>query len=136
MTTDPKTALDGFLQPIGGYKGYGLALIVDLLSGLLSDAAYLTNVRPWADPAAPQGLGHFFFVIDAGRLGTADWLAGRMHDFAAILHSTPAADAATPVRLPGEIELDSMERQRRDGIAIDAGLIETLRRFAAHDRSG
>ncbi len=41
-TTDPKAALDGFLLPIGGHKGYGLTLLVDLFAGLLSNAAYLT----------------------------------------------------------------------------------------------
>ncbi len=44
-TTDPKAALDGFLPPIGGHKGYGLALVVDLFAGLLSGAAYLTHVK-------------------------------------------------------------------------------------------
>jgi LDH2 family malate/lactate/ureidoglycolate dehydrogenase len=48
-TADPKAALDGFLQPIGGYKGYGLALVVDLFAGLLSGAAYLTHVKSWSD---------------------------------------------------------------------------------------
>ncbi len=57
-TTDPKSALDGFLQPIGGYKGYGLALVVDLFAGLLSGAAYLTHVKSWSDePEAAQDLG-------------------------------------------------------------------------------
>ncbi|MCH3797055.1 Ldh family oxidoreductase, partial [Campylobacter jejuni] len=46
-TTDPRQALDGFLLPIGGHKGYGLALMVDLFAGLLSNAAYLTHVKSW-----------------------------------------------------------------------------------------
>jgi LDH2 family malate/lactate/ureidoglycolate dehydrogenase len=75
-TTDPKAALDGFLQPIGGYKGYGLALIVDLFAGLLSGAAYLTHVQSWSDaPEKPQELGHFFIVIDTRALGPASWLS-------------------------------------------------------------
>src|SRR4051812_48216577 len=48
-TSDPKEALDGFLLAIGGHKGYGLALVVDLLSGLLSGASYLTHVKSWID---------------------------------------------------------------------------------------
>lgn len=130
-TTDPKAALDGFLLPIGGYKGYGLALVVDLFAGLLSGASYLTHVQTWIDaPATPQDLGHFFFVIDARRLGDPAWLAGRMQDFAAILHSTPAADASKPVLLPGEIEMDKLERHRRDGIAMDEELLEKLAGYA------
>jgi LDH2 family malate/lactate/ureidoglycolate dehydrogenase len=131
-TTDPKAALDGFLLPIGGYKGYGLALIVDLFAGLLSGAAYLTHVTSWIDePAAPQDLGHFFILIDTRQLGSPAWLAERMKDFAQILHSTPPADAAKPVRLPGEMEMDRLERHRRDGVAIDPALVAKLEAFAA-----
>ena len=130
-TTDPKAALDGFLLPIGGYKGYGLALIVDLFAGLLSGAAYLTHVKSWQDePDAPQGLGHFFLLVDTRRLGPGEWLAERMADFAAILHATPAADPAKPVLLPGEIELGRLERQRREGLSIDAALLEKLEALA------
>ncbi|MEK6366229.1 MAG: Ldh family oxidoreductase [Burkholderia gladioli] len=118
-TTDPKAALDGFLLPIGGHKGYGLALVVDLLAGLLSGAAYLTHVKSWEDePDQPQDLGHFFILIDTRRLGSGAWLAQRMGDYAAILHGSAAADPAAPVVVPGEIELARLERQMRDGIDI------------------
>jgi ureidoglycolate dehydrogenase (NAD+) len=131
-TTDPKAALEGFLLPIGGYKGYGLALIVDLLAGVLSGAAYLTHVRSWIDvPEEPQNLGHFFFLIDTARLGDAAWLAECIADFTHLLRATPLADPSQPIRLPGEIEQDKLERHRRDGIPIDVHLRDTLIRFAA-----
>jgi ureidoglycolate dehydrogenase (NAD+) len=131
-TTSPKEALDGFLLPIGGHKGYGLALLVDLFAGLLSDAAYLTHVKSWVDaPDEPQNLGHFFILLDTRKLGSTQWLAQRMNDFAAILHDSPAADPARPVIVPGEIELEKMERQRRDGIAVDAATLALLREHAA-----
>lgn len=130
-TTDPKAALDGFLLPMGGYKGYGLALIVDLFAGLLSGAAYLTHVKSWMDePEAPGNLGHFFILIDTRNLGPSTWLAERMTDFVQILHSTPPADAAEPVRVPGQREMDRLERYRRDGIPVDPALIAKLEAFA------
>src|SRR3546814_7478856 len=104
-TTDAAAAADGLLLPIGGHKGYGLALLVDLFAGLLSNAAYLTHLKSWVDaPDEPQDLGHFFILIDTARLGSAAWLAGRMADFAAILHASPPAEAGRPVIVPGEIE--------------------------------
>jgi LDH2 family malate/lactate/ureidoglycolate dehydrogenase len=131
-TTDPKAALDGFLLPIGGHKGYGLALMVDLFAGLLSDAAYLTHVKSWSDaPEQPQNLGHFFILIDTRRLGSADWLAQRMRDFAAILHGSAPADAAQPVIVPGEIELGKLRRQRSDGIVLDATTYGLLQQHAS-----
>jgi LDH2 family malate/lactate/ureidoglycolate dehydrogenase len=131
-TTDPKAALDGFLLPIGGHKGYGLALLVDLFSGLLSNAAYLTHVKSWVDaPDEPQNLGHFFILIDTRRLGSTQWLADRMMDFAAILHASAPADPTRPVIVPGEIELGKMTRQRQAGIALDPAVVALLRSHAA-----
>lgn len=130
-TTDPAAALDGFLLPIGGHKGYGLALMVDLFAGLLSDAAYLTHVKSWSDaPEQPQNLGHFFILIDTRRLGSTDWLAARMRDFAAILHGSPPADPAHKVIVPGEIELGKLRRQRREGIVLDPATLELLHKHA------
>ena len=131
-TTDPKAALDGFLLPFGGYKGYGLALIVDLLAGVLSGASYLTHVNSWLDdPDKPGNLGHFFVLIDTRVLGPTQWLAQRMADFDAIVHGTPRADPAVPVLLPGEIELDRLERHRREGVAMDPALVARLEALAA-----
>ena len=130
-TSDPKAALDGFLSPIGGYKGYGLALIVDLFAGLLSDAAYLTHVTTWIDtPDKPQDLGHFFILINTQALGSSEWLAARMKDFAAILHSTPAADPSNPVLVPGELEMGRFAKNRRDGVKIDDALLAKLEALA------
>ena len=57
-TTNPNAALDGFLQPIGGHKGSGLSIMIDLFTGLLSGAAYLTHVQSWNKtpdrPAEPR----------------------------------------------------------------------------------
>lgn len=131
-TTDPAEALNGFLLPIGGHKGYGLALVVDLLAGLLSGAAYLTHVKSWVDaPEEPQNLGHYFLLIDTKRLGTPAWLAGRMADFANILHATPPADPDAPVLVPGEIENRNLARSRRDGIRLDPSLLAKLQVLAA-----
>ncbi len=131
VTTDPKAALDGFLLPIGGHKGYGLALLVDLFAGLLSDAAYLTHVKSWVDaPDEPQNLGHFFVLIDTRRLGSTAWLAARMADFAAILHGSAPAQEERPVIVPGEIELRNMARQRAAGIELDNATLALLRQRA------
>ena len=130
-TTDPRAALDGFLQPIGGHKGYGLALLVDLFAGVLSNAAYLTHVKSWVDaPDEPQNLGHFFILIDTRRLGSGAWLAGRMRDFAEILHGSPAAEEGKPVIVPGEIELRRMREQRAHGMDIEADVLALLRQRA------
>ncbi len=132
-TSDPAQALDGFLLPIGGHKGYGLALLVDMMAGLLSDAAYLTHVKSWVDaPDEPQNLGHFFILINTRLLGSTTWLTNRMNDFAAILHDSPAATPGKPVLVPGEIELAKMKDQREHGIPMPADVMALLRQHAAN----
>lgn len=131
-TTDPKAALDGFLLPVGGHKGYGIALMVDLFAGLLSNAAYLTHVKSWVDaPDEPQNLGHFFILINTGVLGSTAWLTERMNDFASILHASAAVDEAKPVIVPGEIELQKLARHRAEGFVPDAAVLAQLRECAA-----
>jgi len=135
-TTDPKAALEGFLQPIGGHKGYGLALLVDMFAGLLSNAAYLTHVKSWVDaPEEPQNLGHFFILINTQVLGSSQWLTDRMTDFASILHDSPPAVAGQSVIMPGEIELNKMAQQQRQGITLDPAVVRLLQQHAT-SRSG
>jgi LDH2 family malate/lactate/ureidoglycolate dehydrogenase len=130
-TTDPKVALDGFLLPIGGHKGYGLALMVDLFAGLLSNAGYLTHIQSWQDaPDEPQNLGHFFILIDTSRLGSSAWLSERMVDFANILMDRPPADPSKPVIVPGMIELAKLEKQRKNGVEISSETLALLRQYA------
>jgi LDH2 family malate/lactate/ureidoglycolate dehydrogenase len=130
-TTSPKEALDGFLLPIGGHKGYGIALWVDMLAGMLSGAAYLTHVKSWLDePDLPQNLGHFFILINTQMLGNTDWLAQKMNDFASILHDSAPADPARPVIVPGEIELQKMNHYLEHGIPISEDLRALLENFS------
>lgn len=135
-TTDPAAALAGFLLPFGGHKGYGLALLVDLLSGVLSGASYLTRVKAWdKQPEAHQDLGHFFILIDTKRLAAPEELGRRVADFKDIIRSTPAAAPEHPVRLPGDTEFDLMRRQRRDGIAVAAEDLAALEALAGSSPS-
>lgn len=130
-TTDPKAALSGFLLPVGGHKGYGLAVMVDLFAGLLSGASYLTRVQAWdKNPGAAQDLGHVFILIDTAKLGPADWLRDRMADFIGILHETPAADPASPVMLPGEREMKAYARGKAEGVRVATADLQTLKELA------
>jgi LDH2 family malate/lactate/ureidoglycolate dehydrogenase len=130
-TTDPKAALDGFLLPVGGHKGYGLALMVDLFAGLLSNAAYLTHIKSWQDaPDQPQNLGHFFILLDTKKLGSTEWLASRMQDFSQILTQSPPANPDQPVIVPGMIELAKMSEQRRLGVHLSSDTLTLLKKYA------
>ena len=104
--------------------------LVDLFAGLLSNAAYLTHIKSWQDaPDEPQNLGHFFILIDTKVLGSPEWLAQRMNDFASILMDSPPIDPSKPVIVPGSIELDRMAQQRQSGIEISLETIKQLQKY-------
>lgn len=132
-TDDPAAALAGYLQPIAGHKGYGLSVMVDLFAGVLSGASYLDRISSWSThPKDPQELGHFFIVINTAVLGSQDELNRRTADFRDRLLSTPAADPAAPVRLPGQSEMANLRRQQSGGIDIHITDVEKLRELSSH----
>jgi LDH2 family malate/lactate/ureidoglycolate dehydrogenase len=131
-TTDPTAALAGFLLPFGGHKGSGLSQAVDLLSGVLSGARFLTNISPWTEfPDRPCGTGHFFVLIDPQRLLGAEAYAKAMAEFSGIVRSTPPADAAQPVQIPGEREQQRRDKALREGIAIPVDLMAKIEALAS-----
>lgn len=131
-TTDPAAALAGFLLPFGGHKGSGLSLAVDMLSGVLSGARFLTEISPWTDyPERPCGTGHFFLLIDPRRLLGAAAYDAAIARFRDIVQTTPAADPAQPVQLPGQREQERRAAALAGGVAIPADLLAKVERLAA-----
>ncbi|GAB4363437.1 MAG: Ldh family oxidoreductase [Kiloniellaceae bacterium] len=131
-TTDPAAALAGFLLPFGGHKGSGLSLAVDMLSGVLSGARFLTEISPWTDyPERPCGTGHFFLLIDPARLLGAEAYGAAIAQFRDIVQTTPAADPAQPVQLPGQREQERRAAALAKGVAIPADLLAKVERLAA-----
>lgn len=135
-TDDPNEALAGFLLPIAGHKGYGLSVMVDLFAGVLSGASYLDRINSWSShPEVPQDLGHFFIVIDTAAFCSQDELSRRIADFRSRLLATPAADPSSPVRLPGQREMQNRHRQEREGVDIELADVEKLRQLSMRQSS-
>lgn len=116
-TTDAAAALAGFLLPIGGHKGSGLALAVDLLSGVLTGGSYLNDIASGMEaPDQRSNLGHFFIAIDPVRLLGQDGVESAMRRFREIVTTTPPARGIDRVTLPGE----RMQARRRK--ALEKGI--------------
>ncbi|MCT7376691.1 Ldh family oxidoreductase [Chelativorans salis] len=130
-TRDASAAMRGMLMGIGRHKGYGLALAVDMLAGVLSGAAFLTEVADLSrEPGASQNLGHAFLLIDVSRLLNAAELAERMDRARDMLTSVMPVDPDSPVRLPGDRALARMRRARTEGIAVPDRVLDDLRALA------
>jgi L-2-hydroxycarboxylate dehydrogenase (NAD+) len=128
----------GALSPLGGdtdgggYKGYGLGLAVDILSGMLSGAASGMDVmRSQFTQTSPVNVGHFFAAlrIDAFR-DPAEFGAAMDRTIRAI-HASPKAAGANRVYIAGEKEFEMAEERERQGIPLLPSVVEMLERLAA-----
>lgn len=132
-TDDPKAALEGFLLPIGGYKGLGLAYAVDILSGVITGGLFADEMRSmYHDPDVPSQTGHFFMAIDLSAWITPEEMRRRMLHYHEFIQGVPMADGAPPLIFPGELE-QRRERERRiSGIPVPLSTLETLQNLKAH----
>jgi LDH2 family malate/lactate/ureidoglycolate dehydrogenase len=122
----PEAALQGALQPLGGreetggYKGYGLALIVELLTGVLGDAAYGPHILGLFSTEGCSNLGQFFMAIDPAAVEDSEGFEARVETLVDDLTRAPQIpNAPGPVLYPGQPEAERAEYQARNGIAID-----------------
>lgn len=130
-TTDPKAALKGVLQAIGGRKGAALAVTLDLLAAGLAGAAMLSDVGDnHADPSRRPDVGQLYIVIDAGRLMPPEALAGRLDHAAGIVAGVPPVPGGGAPRLPGARAVAALRRARAMGLDLSAGLLNELEELA------
>jgi LDH2 family malate/lactate/ureidoglycolate dehydrogenase len=130
-TTDPQAAIDGIILPMAGHKGYAIAAMVDILSGVLSGSAFLSGVNGPYKPDLKSGAGHFFIAIDIAKLQPLAEFDARMERFIGELKSTPRAKGVEEIFYPGEMEARSDTRLRKDGIDLPEDTIADLRRIAS-----
>jgi len=139
--TTPDAALAGALMPLGGleetggYKGYGLALGVDLLTGVLAGATFGPNIIGLFSTEAASDLGQAFWVVDPAAIDDPGAFETRLEGYLDQLASAETvADAPGRVLVPGEPEAEAERRADEHGVVIDArhlaALTELGRRFA------
>lgn len=145
-TTDPDAALASRrLTPLGGtrelgsHKGYGLAVLVDILSGVLAGATYgdLFNRQARASGHPPRNMevGHFLGAIRIDRFRPLREFQAAMDDMLAALKACPPAEGQTRVLVAGGPELEAEADRRQHGIPLDPKVRETLRKMAAEYRA-
>jgi LDH2 family malate/lactate/ureidoglycolate dehydrogenase len=131
-TDNPKDFFpDGTLLPLG-HKGYGLAVMIEVLSGILTQAAILSEITLWFDKTStPVELGHFFMAIDIGALLSIDAFKKRIDEMIDELKSAPPMEGSSGVLVPGEIEYNTEREYRKTGIPVPGNVLKALNDFAA-----
>ena len=126
-TTDPTAALAGVVQPIGGYKGSGLSLFMDIFGGVISGAGFAGGVGDQARMFdRPQDVGHFFLAMKPNLFVSEDDYRARIDTLIERVHAAPRAEGFEEILLPGEPE-DRIEKERgRTGIPYAATEVAAL----------
>jgi LDH2 family malate/lactate/ureidoglycolate dehydrogenase len=125
-TTDTQTALNGFMLPLGGYKGSGLALAVEILCASLSGGPMSTEVGSLRDGFVPLRISQMFLAIDPARfVGLAEFQE-RSARLVQMIKSAATAPAYDEVLVAGEPEWRSEQKRLREGIPVPARVWETL----------
>ena len=129
--TDPKRAEEGFLMPIGGYKGYGLSLIVGLLAGTLNGAAMGSEVIDFNhDDTTTTNTGQAILAIDLKAFGDVAGFKARVDRLVRELRASERMPDVERIWLPGEQSHDKRRTNERDGIAVGSVLLQQLDAFA------
>ena len=132
LTEDPDEMIQGgALLPLGGpaelrgYKGYGLSLLVDLLSGVLSGAAFGSEVgRPSNGQNAD--VGHFFAAIKIENFRPLDFFKSDMDDYIRSLKAVPKLPGQDRIYIHGEKEFELMESYMAHGIPLLTEVVTSL----------
>lgn len=117
-TNDASIALDGLIQPVGGHKGIALAMLVGMLSTLLSGAHYGTGLGNMIDGPVAGNDGQLFIAIDVQAFRPLKDFGIDVDAIVAELHGSTRKDAATPLLVPGEMERQFEKDYAENGIVL------------------
>ena len=127
-TTDPSHyPEEGALVPMAGYKGYGLALMIEILSGVLTGADVLSEVTLWLEKhPGPLNQGHTFMAIDINSMIPLARFKDRMDHVIREIKQSPKAKGTERIYLPGEMEWENRERALEEGMRLPEHVIDRL----------
>jgi LDH2 family malate/lactate/ureidoglycolate dehydrogenase len=125
-TTDAEEALKGILLAIGGYKGYGITLMMDLLTGVLTDSNYGPRVKSVDQDAEAVRVAHSFMAIDLAAFTDVAAFKARMDAYIDEIKSSRKARGSEVIYLPGELEHLRVRERTKKGIPLQAKVAAEL----------
>jgi LDH2 family malate/lactate/ureidoglycolate dehydrogenase len=128
-TTDPQEALDGLILPMAEHKGYAIAAMVDMLSGVLTGSGFLSAVHSPYQTTHTSHCGHLLSAMDIAHFQPFEEFTAQMEAFDEI-KAVPLAKGFDEVFYPGEIEDNNDAQFRREGLALPEDTRADLRRIA------
>lgn len=126
-TTDPAEAIRGLLLPTGGPKGFGLAMMVDVLTGILSGGAWGDAVQGlYTEPQHPNNCSHFFLALDIAAFTDPDEFRQQVAAMANRVRNSRRAPGVSALLTPGEPEWNTRNKAEEGMVLIDAAVADEL----------
>lgn len=129
-TTDPHKAIEGFILPMAGHKGYVMGVMIDILSGVLSGSKFLDDVHGPYDPVNRSGAGHLMIALKVDAFQPLPEFLDRMDTYIRSLKDVPLAEGHHTVYYPGEMEEESAARTAGTGLQLPAETLRSLKDVA------
>jgi ureidoglycolate dehydrogenase (NAD+) len=133
-TTDPFTyPASSSLQPFAGHKGYGIAMMIEILAGALAGGALRYGIQNWvdSDPALHTNHGAAFLALNVGAIVPVEQFKKSMDSMIREIHETLKAKGAERILVPGEMEWQKGREAQDRGIALPEDVRDSLRSLAA-----
>ena len=129
VTTDPKKALAGVQLPIAGFRGSGLAWMVDILSGVITGGNHAGRVKdPFDDFSGPQNIGHLFFVLKPN-LFVGNSFNKRIKDNIRTVKKLPKIKGVKEILYPGQSKYKRYKNNQKKEIPIPKNILEDLEKI-------
>ncbi len=131
-STNPGDFLTGgAAQPMAAHKGYGLAMAIEILTGILSGGAILHEIPSWNyDMATPNRVSHCFMAIDISQFIDPSDFADKLEEYTDTIHNSPKRSDSKGILVPGEIECGRYAKAREKGLSLPDDVAETLLELA------
>jgi LDH2 family malate/lactate/ureidoglycolate dehydrogenase len=136
-TIDPDKALAGSVLTMAGPKGYALAMMVDILSGIISGSGNGKNVNSmYKDLNHPANVGHFFICLNIEAFNSKEIFFKRVNDMKDDLRKSVKRKGVSEIRIPGENKLRVRIEREKEGIPLNESIIKELRELAEQNGVG
>ncbi|HEX3096394.1 MAG TPA: Ldh family oxidoreductase [Usitatibacter sp.] len=129
-TTDPRAAIEGIILPMAGHKGYGITVMMDVLSGVLTGSGFAGDVQGPYQARGRSRCGHLAMALHVEAFQPLADFNARMERYIADLKAVPLAPGAAEIFYPGEIEARNDARHRERGLDLPEATLDDLRSVA------
>jgi len=125
-TNDPNEALKGTLLPIAGPKGSGLAIIIDIIAGMLSGSRFGPEVKTFHKLEGATGVGVFCMAIDISQFIELELFYSKIDEYIRSIKNLKKVKNTSEIYLPGEIEFIREQKSYEEGINLDSKVMKNL----------